>query len=449
MAAALAASEAGVETLVLERESICAGSTALSSGMIPACGTRQQLIHEIDDSVSIMASDIQKKARQMADTALVRAVCEASGPLVDWLSQTYDIELTLVEGFLYPGHSRLRMHAPPSRSGADLINGLRRAAEDAGVTIMTNCRVDQLFVNQPSVNQLSVNQQGMVTGLRLQRPDGSIERIACGSIVLACNGFGGNPDMVKQYIPEMSEAMYFGHPGNQGDAISWGLELGAMTSDLGSYQGHGSVAHPHGILISWALMMEGGIQINALGERFSNEHGGYSEQARHVIDQPQGIAWNIYDNRLHEMAKGFEDYRQAIKADAVKIAEDVEQLAQITNTPLPRLQKTLQQVTDMTEGLVDDSHGRDFTNKPVLAPPFYVTRVTGALFHTQGGLVVDEKARVLRQSGGGFPNLFAGGGAAGGVSGPEDWGYLSGNGLLTALTLGRIAGTSAVNTLQS
>jgi len=314
-----------------------------------------------------------------------------------------------------------------------LINGLRSAVEDAGVTIMTDCRVDQLFVNQ----------QGRVTGIQLQRPDNSIEHIACQSIVLACNGFGGNPDMVKQYIPEMSEALYFGHMGNQGDAITWGLELGAMTHDLGSYQGHGSVAHPHGILISWALMMEGGFQINALGERFSNEHGGYSEQARQVIEQPQGIAWNIYDSRLHNIVKDFEDYRQAEKSGAVIIAQDVQQLAEITATPLSQLQQTIQQVNDMAAGKGQDAYGRDFTTRPALTPPYYTTKVTGALFHTQGGLVVDEQARVLRQSGGSFPNLFAGGGAACGVSGPEDWGYLSGNGLLTALTLGRIAGTNA------
>ena len=42
-----------------------------------------------------------------------------------------------------------------------------------------------------------------------------------------------------------------------------------------------------------------------------------------------------------------------------------------------------------------------------------------------------------------FPNLFAGGGAAQGVSGPAVWGYLSGNGLLTAITLGRLAGEHA------
>ena len=58
--------------------------------------------------------------------------------------------------------------------------------------------------------------------------------------------------------------------------------------------------------------------------------------------------------------------------------------------------------------------------------------------------MVDANARVLRPDNSPLPNLYAGGGAARGISGPSDWGYLSGNGLLTAVALGRIAGCSAV-----
>jgi len=42
-----------------------------------------------------------------------------------------------------------------------------------------------------------------------------------------------------------------------------------------------------------------------------------------------------------------------------------------------------------------------------------------------------------------FESLFACGGAACGVSGPDVSGYLSGNGLLTALALGHLAGGCA------
>ena len=97
----------------------------------------------------------------------------------------------------------------------------------------------------------------------------------------------------------------------------------------------------------------------------------------------------------------------------------------------------------VTRGEGRDGFGRDFTGKPELQPPFYAVKVTGALFHTQGGLLIDTQARVLRENGTPIPNLFAGGGAACGLSGSTVDGYLSGNGLLSAIVLGRIAGRSS------
>src|SRR5690606_1763305 len=87
--------------------------------------------------------------------------------------------------------------------------------------------------------------------------------------------------------------------------------------------------------------------------------------------------------------------------------------------------------------------GRRFDARSRLRPPLHAVRVTGALFHTQGGLVVDGDGRVLRPDGTALPNLYAGGGAAVGLSGPTVDGYLSGNGLLTAVVLGRLAGRHA------
>ncbi|MGA8393622.1 MAG: FAD-binding protein, partial [Burkholderiaceae bacterium] len=78
-----------------------------------------------------------------------------------------------------------------------------------------------------------------------------------------------------------------------------------------------------------------------------------------------------------------------------------------------------------------------------LVPPFYAIKVTGALFHTQGGLDIDAWCRVLRSDGTPFANLLAAGGAARGVSGNAVWGYLSGNGLLSAVAGGAIAAETA------
>ena len=56
--------------------------------------------------------------------------------------------------------------------------------------------------------------------------------------------------------------------------------------------------------------------------------------------------------------------------------------------------------------------------------------------------------RVLRTDGTPLPNLFAGGGAARGLSGPSDWGYLSGSGLMTATSMGRLAGIAAAKLVK-
>lgn len=430
---ALTAREAGADVLVIERDEIPQGSTALSSGMIPACGTRFQRERGIDDPVDLLAADIQKKSKGNADPELVDAVCRESGSAVEWLVDSHGVPLQLVDGFMYPGHSVLRMHAPPSKTGAELIGSLTNAASNAGVDILTNARVTTLVAAN----------DGKISGVVVERPDGSTDRIGCGALVLACNGYGGNPDMVRQYIPEIADAVFAGHTGNQGDAINWGRALGAGVQDMGAYQGHGSWASPHGMLITWAVMTEGGIQVNRNGRRFANEHQGYSEAAVDVLAQPDGFAWNVYDQRIHDLGMTFEDYRTAADAGAVKSGADVAELAAACGLDKSALAQTLADCVAQAGGEGTCPFGRDFTTKPALAAPYYAIRITGALFHTQGGLAIDPAARVLRGDGTAFPNLFAGGGAARGVSGNAVWGYLSGNGLLTAVTLGRIAGRGA------
>lgn len=83
-----------------------------------------------------------------------------------------------------------------------------------------------------------------------------------------------------------------------------------------------------------------------------------------------------------------------------------------------------------------------------MSAPYYAVKVTGALFHTQGGLDIDAHCRVLRPDGKPFPNLLAAGGAARGVSGNAVWGYLSGNGLLSAVAGGYLAAKTAIDALS-
>jgi len=439
LCAALAAREAGAEVLVLERDPVPRGSTALSAGLIPAPGTRWQRDAGIEDSAEGFAADILAKAGGEPDPAAVRTVTEAVGPALEWLADAHGLDFSVITDFRYPGHSANRMHGLPSRAGGELVDRLRQAAERAGIDILCDAQVVALHATA----------EGRIAGVALRRPDGAVEAIGCGALVLACNGYGGNRALVRRYVPELAEALYFGHPGNQGEAVLWGQALGAATRHLPGHQGHGSVAHPAGILITWATIAEGGVQVNAEGRRFSDESHGYSEQAARVLEQPGGIAWTVFDARIAGIARQFEDFREAEALGAVVEAADVPALAAAARLPEAALSATLAEVEGWKRTGGTDGFGRGFAGTPPLVPPLRAVRVTGALFHTQGGLVVDGEARVLHGDGHAFPNLLAAGGAACGVSGSRASGYLSGNGLLTAVALGRIAGTVAGRTARA
>ncbi|MFY8102971.1 MAG: FAD-binding protein, partial [Ramlibacter sp.] len=129
----------------------------------------------------------------------------------------------------------------------------------------------------------------------------------------------------------------------------------------------------------------------------------------------------VFDDRLLALARTFPDFQQAEAAGALRTAADKPALARLIGCAARSLDSALDRFD----------------------PPYHAVKVTGALFHTQGGLDIDAQCRVLGGEGRPLPNLLAAGGAARGVSGDAVWGYLSGNGLLSAVAGGWIAAHTA------
>jgi fumarate reductase flavoprotein subunit len=410
LTAAIFLRELGIDCLLVERDPEPRGSTALSSGFVPAPGTRaQREAGVLDDDVDCFVADIQAKADGRAAPHLARAYAAAIGPALDALESRHGLRFELLDGFVYPGHSRRRMHALSERTGLALVQALERAALSAGALVLGQARARDLYVDGA----------GAVRGLGCERPDGSTDLLRFQALLLACNGYGGNAALVREFLPEMRDAPFVGHFGNDGTAVLWGQALGAAVADLSGCQGHGSWATPHGGLVTWAVMSEGGVQVNALGDRFHDEGGGYSEAAVAVLRQPGGIVWNVLDERLLALARGFPDFRALEAIGAVRMIEGVQGAAALIGCDAARLRRSVEGTR--------------------LGAPVALVRVTGALFHTQGGLDVDERMRVRRSDGRRFGGLWAAGGAARGVSGDSVSGYLSGNGLLSAIAGGFIA----------
>lgn len=434
--AAFAAAKTGAEVLLLDKDSRLGCNTDIASGSIAAAGTRFQRKHGIVDSPEQMADDILRKNHGRADRAIVLTLCRAAVRVVDLFVDEVGLPLELNTVGSRAGQSALRLHNPPGRSGARLTQALREALAT---------RSNFTLADRTPGAGLITGADGAVIGVRAG-VDGE-QCIGAKKVILATDGFGANKSMLRAHVPEMVEVEYIGAQGNTGDGIRWASELGAKTAYMSSYQGHGYLCAGYGTRLMPEMPFLGAIIVNADGQRFDREDQGYSELAAVLLRQPRGVGVCIFDQRIHDVLAPTNHFRDSIAAGALRQADSLDALAAAFKIDPSRLRATIEAYyAGVREGR--DRFGRKAFGEP-LSPPFYGATITGGLAHTQGGLVVDEHARVVHIGGHVIPNLYAGGGTAAGVSGEGADGYLSGNGLLTAFGFGLIAGEHAAAALTA
>lgn len=432
LTAGIAAAEEGAEVAVFEMDATPTGATSMSISLICAAGTRLQAELGVEDSVERLVQDIMSAARGQTDEDLVRFLAEESAPAVDWLCDL-GLDLHLETSWRGYGHSQLRCHGTPNNNGAELMAMLLNLAESKGVHVITRSRVTDLILGEGE----------RIVGLKYETPDGG-QLIGCEAVVLASSGFGANRELVARYIPEMADAEYYGCENHLGDAILWGRELSAEMGDLGSYQGLGTVT-PYGFAIPHSILIDGAFKVNGAGERYEHELLNLSGQALNAMAQPGGHGWLIFDQTIHDRAAAtFSEYRDSahLIQQACK-ASSLDELAEKTGIGKAGLEQTFASIQKSIDTGKPAALGRTFNSTRALKPPYFALRVFGAIVHTQGGLCIDRQARVRKQGGGVFDNLYAGGGAVRSVSGPGEWGYIPAIGLCTAVTFGRVAGRSA------
>lgn len=431
LAAAIAAHDAGAAVAIVEKRERPGGNSSLSTGSVPGAGTRFQRAAGIEDSPARMIADLMKIARDTEDPSLLRRMAEVSAPTVEWLVDQVGARMVLITAYKHIGHSERRLHAPASRRGQDLVDDLLAAIDRRDIPLALGNAVERLIVVDGAVRGAIIRTAEGVTTVRARKT------------ILAVNGFAADREFVARWCPEIAGAQYFGAPGSHGEAVKWGAELGAALANMGAYQGYAAVAYPHGSLLSWTTIEKGGCLVGDDGHRFGDESLGYSGFARRVLEQGD-FATAIFDQRIFDIAALEEEFMELVRYGGVKRCADAAALAAAFALDPQALDDTLDAFARAARGEADDRFGRkDFGLGP-LAPPYYACRVTPGLFHTQGGLRVDADARVLDREGCAIPNLFAGGGAAAGISGAHGaLGYASGNGLLTAIALGRLAGLAA------
>lgn len=329
--------------LLLDCSNGASSDFAKSGGGPAAAGTRFQQQADVTDSPEIWLGDIRRKTGNSFDNSITRLVVNRARDAIHFQADRLGIDIHLVRNIPVAGHSVSRLYGTPREIGSEYAEMFTAAvARLSHVTRKNDAEVTGLLADG-----------GIVRGI-LARIGGREQTIEAPFTVLACGGFAANRKMLAEFIPDITGALHIGCPHNDGCGIAWGQALGAATSFLDSYQGHGHVTADGKGRLGLGLTTLGAIMVDLNGRRFVREDIGPSELAAHVLAAPQGTAIEIYDDPIHERAFSMGAYRDVVERGAAKRFETASALASAFGLPAETFGATLDAANKAARGEVVD-----------------------------------------------------------------------------------------------
>ncbi|KAL7901784.1 putative fumarate reductase/succinate dehydrogenase [Trichoderma sp. SZMC 28014] len=440
---------AGGNVVVLDKQGFFGGNSTKATSGINGALTRTQVDHNIRDSVKQFYDDTLKSAREQARPDLIKVLTYKSAAAVEWLQDVFNLDLTLVSRL--GGHSQPRTH-----------RGHDAKFPGMAITYALMQRIEELAEAEPHRVEIikkarvtSLNKEGnTVTGVtyELNGETASLD----GPVILATGGYAadfGEGSLLKKHRPEIFGLATTNGTHATGDGQKMIMAIGGNGIDMDKVQ-----VHPTGLvdpkdpgnkwkfLAAEALRGEGGLLLNADGDRFCDELG--------HRDYVSGMMWKEKDKNkfpirliLNSKASNVLDFhtRHYSGRGLMKKITGQQLAKEIGCTP-EHLQKTFQTYNAIAEGKQKDPWGKKFFhNLPVdINDDFHVALMEPVLHFTMGGVEINDKAQVLNQEQKPFDGLFACGELAGGVHGAN---RLGGSSLLGCVVYGRVAGDSASNYL--
>jgi 3-oxosteroid 1-dehydrogenase len=342
--------------------------------------------------------------------------------------------------------------------GNAIAIGLRKGLMDAGVPVVYDTELRDLVI-----------EDGRVVGVRVLR-DGSEHVVrARRGVILGSGGFERNLEMREKYQPQPTSVDWTtGSQFNTGGGILAGIAAGAQTDLMDDSWWGPTIPLPSG---PWFALAErnlpGSIIVNQAGRRYMNEALPYVEAVHAMYDgEATGVghvpSWMIVDQRYRNryiFAGLFP--RQPFpgrwyKIGTIRKASSIEALAGEIEVPAEALRATVDRFNGFAETGVDEDFHRGesaydkYYSDPTIKPnpslhtidegPFYAVKIVPGDLGTKGGLVTDERARVLRADGSVIPGLYAAGNCSSAVMGNTYAG--PGATIGPALTFGYLAAES-------
>ncbi len=474
LCAALSAREHGADVTVLEKapEGERGGNTYFTGGgfrfpyggiddilrVIPDLSEAEQARVDVGAYRDAQfRDDLARVTDGLIDDGMASALVREAAPTMQWLHEQ-GVKFTLMTGrqanevggklVFYGG-----LTVEAVGAGKGLSDQEFDAAERAGVNVRYGAKVVGLL-----------RDERRISGVELWTDD-TVERLEADAVVLAAGGFEANIEMRTRYLgPGWDMAKVRGSRFNTGDAIQAAIDAGAQP--YGNWSGAHAVAWdlnapPTGNRIVADLYQKHsypyGLIVNIDGNRFVDEGADirnytYAKYGREILQQPERVAFQLFDQRTVGLLRDEYRVRQATMATADTISDLAEQLG----IEPAQLEATIEQYNSSVQwdqvehfnpstldGVSTDGITPPKTNwaLPFDSPPYQGYAVTCGITFTFGGLKIDPRSgQVLDSEDRPMAGLYAAGELVGGLFYNN---YAGGSGLMAGSVFGRIAGRSA------
>jgi tricarballylate dehydrogenase len=342
---------------------------------------------------------------------------------------------------------------------ASPIGGGKENVDEYLIRIAKHKTADVLYNHEAT--ELTQDDEGRVGGIVARKPDGQERTITAGTVVLACGGFEGNPEMLMEHTGKDAEDLPIIVPGikyNRGAGIRMAMDIGAATA------GRFDMVHAelvdtrarnaHSVI--WGQNY--GIVVNENCERFHDEGEDY------LFATTEAIA---YDTWRHQNQKSYliTDKTVMDRFEGSWVYETTNQppeksdtiagLAEKLGLDPSKLEATVSEFNaacgsgDWDPVKMDGKKTSGITPpksnwaNPIVEAPFSGFPMTAQLKFTFGGLKVDTDGRVLNTNEVPIPGLYA----AGEITGLYHK-HPPATSVLRANTFGRIVGANVAESLS-
>ncbi|CAO1614936.1 unnamed protein product [Sympodiomycopsis kandeliae] len=433
----------GGNVLVLDKNGFFGGNSTKATSGINGAGTIYQAEQGIPDSAKIFFEDTKKSAGDLARDDLIKVLTGRSGEAVNWLHDTFGLELNKI--------SRLGAHSEPRthRGNAQFPGMSITYAEMEKLEDLAEADPERIQILRKAKVVGLVYEENVVKGVEYEFQGQKHKEF--GPVVLATGGYAADFEdvnsLLKKHRPDIIHLSTTNGDHCTGDGHKMVAAIGGSLIDLEKVQ-----VHPTGLvdpkdpkakvkfLAAEALRGCGGLLLDNEGHRFVDEL-----QKRDWVSNAM-FKHDKFPVRLVLNGKASREIEWHCKHYAgrglMKKFESGQDLAKEIGCSADTLKATFDKYNKIANGEEKDPFGKKyFSNGPfTLDDYFYVAQMEPVLHYTMGGLEINDQSEVLDTNQKVIPGLFACGEIAGGVHGAN---RLGGSSLLGCVVFGRVAGDTS------